>query len=789
MLRNWSRPYCNRCRCCSTCFCFAPLPFSYLASSEYKSSAVLFDTGRFTASLFTIFRIRCDCPSDAMSYGSPFQNGSDSKACTLGSVSDDVHWTVIDDQIYAENSNGDLVPAYQCPDKATTECPTGLLCADAGNPYYGLMNFDNILWAWLSIFQIISMEGWTDVMYHYQDAISQSIWIYFLILIVVGSLFAVNLALAVLYMHFMNTDANQESQTDLDLALFDISSHVSQSIEVPITSRQRFSMICYKLQKSPIMENVTLFLIVLNVAVMAADRFGMPKWQEQMSEVINFIIAVYFLMEMMIKGVGLGWRQYIQDRSNLFDGAIAIAGAVELIIDLFGKAAGFGGSLYVLRIFRLLRVFKLSRSWKELNKIVMTVQGSISSMANLCLIFLIFIVVMALLGMQLFGYKLQFCDVPGARPICPPNRSCPPHPDCYLPCSAGEAHRWIFVFDSPYNQQAFCEVLDLDWPFWAQVGPVSIPRHHFDAFPWAFLTVFQILTGEDWNAVMYDLMRSTSNAASLYCIMIIIVGNYILLNLFLAILLDNFAGLSKEERSATNALQNQGTLEWTETETEKRGSTIQDIRNSYFVNKTTDPITEPTGNAVWLFSSSNGLRRIVHRIVSHKAFEIGVIGIVLCSSVCLALESADLDPHSKLRRVIDISDAIFVILFAIEAGMKILAWGFLFNGSESYLRDRWNLLDFAILLMGIVFQSGSKLGHFKWLRALRAFRCLKPLRLATRNKELKIVIQSLFQSVPPLMNVSLVCLLFYLTFAILGVTLLKVRIHFVEFFRVPRRLC
>lgn len=43
-------------------------------------------------------------------------------------------------------------------------CPDGLYCTNYGNPNYGITSFDHILWAWLTIFQMITQEGWTDIM-------------------------------------------------------------------------------------------------------------------------------------------------------------------------------------------------------------------------------------------------------------------------------------------------------------------------------------------------------------------------------------------------------------------------------------------------------------------------------------------------------------------------------------------------------------------------------------------------------------------------------------------------
>lgn len=57
----------------------------------------------------------------------------------------------------------------------------------------------------------------------------------------------------------------------------------------------------------------------------------------------------------------------------------------------------------------------------------------------------------------------------------------------------------------------------------------------------------QILTGEDWNTVMYDGIRAYGGVASIgvlaciYFIILFICGNYILLNVFLAIAVDNLA--------------------------------------------------------------------------------------------------------------------------------------------------------------------------------------------------------------------------------------------------------
>ncbi|VDK53449.1 unnamed protein product [Anisakis simplex] len=73
------------------------------------------------------------------------------------------------------------------------------------NPFQGSVSFDNIGFAWVAIFLVISLEGWTDIMYYVQDAHSFWNWIYFVLLIVVGAFFMINLCLVVIATQFAET--------------------------------------------------------------------------------------------------------------------------------------------------------------------------------------------------------------------------------------------------------------------------------------------------------------------------------------------------------------------------------------------------------------------------------------------------------------------------------------------------------------------------------------------------------------------------------------------------------
>ena len=70
-------------------------------------------------------------------------------------------------------------------------------------------------------------------------------------------------------------------------------------------------------------------------------------------------------------------------------------------------------------------------------------------------------------------------------------------------------------------------------------------------------------------------------------------------------------------------------------------------------------------------------------------------------------------------------------IFCVEALMKIITFGFIFNGKSSYLRDSWNILDFSIVIISLISMSiiDSDVSFIKVLRVARILRPLRALRL------------------------------------------------------------
>ena len=103
--------------------------------------------------------------------------------------------------------------------------------------------------------------------------------------------------------------------------------------------------------------------ILINTMVLAFDSYPISYETQTYLDFLNMVLSYIFIAEMVIKLIGLGIREYCSDSFNIFDGTVVIISIVEMIIATFIDGGLGGGAISSLRAVRLLRVFKLARSW------------------------------------------------------------------------------------------------------------------------------------------------------------------------------------------------------------------------------------------------------------------------------------------------------------------------------------------------------------------------------------------------------------------------------------------
>ncbi|XP_042204472.1 sodium channel protein para-like isoform X7 [Homarus americanus] len=641
----------------------------------------------------------------------------------------------------------------------------------------------------------------------------------------------------------------------------------------------------------PFMELFITLCIVINTLFMALDHYGMKDGFANFLQMGNYFFTATFSIECFLKIIAMNPKYYLQEGWNIFDFIIVFLSLLEL-----GLANVSG--LSVLRSFRLLRVFKLAKSWPTLNLLISIMGKTVGALGNLTFVLCIIIFIFAVMGMQLFGKNYT------------------------------------------ENVSRFPENPD-----------GRLPRWNFTDFMHSFMIVFRVLCGE-WIESMWDCMVVCDWSCIPFFMATVIIGNLVVLNLFLALLLSSFGasnlsaphsdgetnklseafdrigrfkawvkrcvlnGLKFVRANLTNQISDQ-TPVLTRRLTDPRDVEPDDImmdgqtgnkklpkdhtqvdipldgydlvdgkmKNNSVINNSKhigNSITKDNRDAIIendysnkkvrleedavsnnslgshknrklksdsgshkgsseslddgeekkdaIYDGSSGdedmmedverdpgpmmdtgsdvildypsdcfkeacyvkcpmcagdpsspfwqgwghLRLKTYQLIENKYFETAVITMILLSSLALALEDVYLKGRPVLQDVLYYMDRIFTVIFFIEMLIKWVALGF-----AKYFTNAWCWLDFLIVMVSLInlvatLAGAGKIQAFKTMRTLRA---LRPLRALSRMQGMRVVVNALVGAIPSIVNVLLVCLIFWLIFAIMGVQLFNGKYH------------
>ncbi|XP_032894259.1 voltage-dependent L-type calcium channel subunit alpha-1C [Amblyraja radiata] len=714
-------------------------------------------------------------------------------------------------------------------------------------PNAGITNFDNFAFAMLTVFQCITMEGWTDVLYWMQDAMGYQLpWVYFVSLVIFGSFFVLNLVLGVLSGEFskerekakargdfqklrekqqleedlkgyldwitqaedidpenedegMDDDkprnlsmptsesesVNNENAAGAELEDLNCCARLGHRISKSKFSRywRRWNRFCRRKCRAGVKSSVfywlVIFLVFLNTLTIASEHHKQPNWLSQVQDTANQVILALFTGEMILKMYSLGLQAYFVSLFNRFDCFIVCGGILETILVETQVMSPLGIS--VLRCVRLLRIFKITRYWNSLSNLVASLLNSVRSIASLLLLLFLFIIIFSLLGMQLFGGKFNFDEMK-------PKRST------------------------------------------------------FDNFPQSLLTVFQILTGEDWNSVMYDGIRAYGGPAfpgmlvCIYFIILFICGNYILLNVFLAIAVDNLADAEsltsaqkeEEEEKERRKLARYSSpaktkdIEKPPIEEEKKDEKIElktitadgdtppatkvglddyqfeenEEKNPYPSNEFPGeddedepempvgprprPLTElhikekavPMPDASAFFIFSTTNR---FRVLCHRIVNDNIFtNLILFFILLSSISLAAEDPvQQDTRRNEILTYADYVFTSIFTVEIILKMTAYgAIIHKGSFCRNYFNILDLVVVSVSLI-SFGMISSTIAVVKILRVLRVLRPLRAINRAKGLKHVVQCVFVALRTIGNIVIVTTLLQFMFACIGVQLFK----------------
>lgn len=177
------------------------------------------------------------------------------------------------------------------------------------------------------------------------------------------------------------------------------------------------------------------------------------------------------------------------------------------------------------------------------------------------------------------------------------------------------------------------------------------------------------------------------------------------------------------------------------------------------------------GYSLFIFSPTNPLRIFLRDFVQNNYFAGFIYHMIALNSLLLALDEPQLsDPYQK--KTISNLLLFISIIFVVEMVVNVIVSGF-YIGEKTYLKDSWNILDFIIVMFSILtwIMEAAAGADISFIRGFRALRALRPLRVVSKNEGIKTVVNSLLLSIPALLNVLLIVLLFLMVFGILGIQL------------------
>nr|XP_031526405.1 LOW QUALITY PROTEIN: voltage-dependent L-type calcium channel subunit alpha-1C [Vicugna pacos] len=540
---------------------------------------------------------------------------------------------------------------------------------------------------------------------------------------------------------------------------------------------------CRAAVKSSIFYWLVIFLVFLNTLTIASEHYNQPHWLTEVQDTANKALLALFTAEMLLKMYSLGLQAYFVSLFNRFDCFIVCGGILETILVETKVMSPLGIS--VLRCVRLLRIFKITRYWNSLSNLVASLLNSVRSIASLLLLLFLFIIIFSLLGMQLFGGKFNFDEM-------------------------------------------------------------QTRRSTFDNFPQSLLTVFQILTGEDWNSVMHDGIMAYGGPSfpgmlvCIYFIILFICGNYILLNVFLAIAVDNLAdaesltSAQKEEeeekerkklaRTASpekkqEMVEKPAVEETKEEKIELKSVTaagesppatkinMDDLQPNESEDKSSYPRPEATGEedeeepempvgprprplselhlkekavpmpeASAFFIFSANNR---FRLQCHRIVNDSIFtNLILFFILLSSVSLAAEDPvqHTSFRNHILF---YFDIVFTTIFTIEIalkMTAYGAFLHKGSFCRNYFNILDLLVVSVSLI-SFGIQSSAINVVKILRVLRVLRPLRAINRAKGLKHVVQCVFVAIRTIGNIVIVTTLLQFMFACIGVQLFKGKLY------------
>ncbi|RHZ33486.1 hypothetical protein DYB37_005418 [Aphanomyces astaci] len=288
------------------------------------------------------------------------------------------------------------------------------------------------------------------------------------------------------------------------------------------------------------------------------------------------------------------------------------------------------------------------------------------------------------------------------------------------------------------------------------LSPIFRHRSHFDTIDAALFTVFQIITYDNWPSVMYDGWLVVGVASPVYFISIIVLGVWIVMNMFSAITVNSVMD-AVESDPATEMKRSLSKMRYLERSVSRLEIGV--ASKKILPTKLKDD---------YAMRTQHPIRFACLQLTKSKAWTTFVIFVIATASILTAFETPLMDLHVGIGQLMDDFNRMFAVLFSIEMAVELTA-----NGLVKYIKDPWKILDALITGVSLMSWTGGPQGpgglNFGVIRSFRCLRALRPLRVINQLPQLKVVVNTLFRCVPDIGKALLFLLFSLFMFGIVSV--------------------
>eukprot|EP00058_Branchiostoma_floridae_P000986 XP_002586474.1 hypothetical protein BRAFLDRAFT_287750 [Branchiostoma floridae] len=433
----------------------------------------------------------------------------------------------------------------------------------------------------------------------------------------------------------------------------------------------------------------------------------------------DYAFTVIFTIEMVLKMLGYGFKTYFTNAWCWLDFIIVMASLVTAIPNLMGMGDSVPESLKTVRVIRALRPLRAISRAEGMKVVVNALIGAIPSVTNVLMVCLVFWLIFAIMGVQLFKGKFFKCMDEVNNP--------------------GEFKmKTCIIFNETFSRNKTWENYKIN----------------FDNVGIAYLSLLQIATFKGWIQIIehavdgtdVDLqpVRDFGSMWYLYFVIFIIFGAFFTLNLFIGVIIDNFNAQKKKiNGSSADLFMTEDQKKYME-QMKKLGS-----------KSPSKGIPRPDNNFQGFF----------YDVAMTQAFEVVIMAFIMFNMLTMMMEHEG--SSQKFKDILEKINLVFIAVFTGEMVWKMIAFG------PKYFSQGWNIFDFVVVVMSIITQGLEDVMAAlpvppTLLRVIRVARVGRILRLVKGAKGIRTLIFSLLVSLPALVNIGLLLFLIMFIYAIFG---------------------